>query len=180
LKQNFEDLGDYDAASWAYRKEREMERLEAGWRARTECRPSSHEELELIGTEFRHVMVKDKPRYRKAASHAAKWVSDTVQWLLTDYGESVWRVFGAIVLVFLLFAFLYGAINGVRVVDSGALTQDPKDLALFSLGAMTTLLPPNLQPACDGAQVLVNLETLLAVALTGLLGFVLGNRIRHS
>jgi len=29
LKQNFDDLGDYDAASWAYRKERRMEKLEA-------------------------------------------------------------------------------------------------------------------------------------------------------
>jgi hypothetical protein len=145
LKQNFEDLGDYDAASRAYRKEREMERKEAWYQRRI-----------------------------------LKWLTDTGQWILTDYGESVWRVFGAIILVFLFFAFLYGFFNGVRLVDSGTLTHDPKDMVLFSLGAMTTLLPPNLQPACDGAQVLVNLETLLAVALTGLLGFVLGNRIRHS
>jgi uncharacterized protein YjbI with pentapeptide repeats len=170
LKQNFEDLGDYDAASWAYRKEREMERLEAGWRAVDAWWPTPRP----------WQSVADKPQRRKAVKYTIKWLTDTVQWILTDYGESVWRVLGAIGLVFLGFAALYGVINGVRLVDSGALTHDPKDLALFSLGAMTTLLPPNLQPACDGAQVLVNLETLLAVALTGLLGFVLGNRIRHS
>jgi hypothetical protein len=29
LKQNFDDLGDYNAASWAYRKERRMRKREA-------------------------------------------------------------------------------------------------------------------------------------------------------
>jgi uncharacterized protein YjbI with pentapeptide repeats len=143
LKQNFEELGDYDAASRAYRKEREMERAEAWWRRQW-----------------------------------LKWVSDTAQWLLTDYGESVWRVLGAIMLIFAGFGVGF-ALTGSVVRDDG---QAPTlwDYGLFSLLGMTTQDAAHLRPADPLVEAFQGLEALLAIALTGLLGFVLGNRIRHS
>ena len=52
---------------------------------------------------------------------------------------------------------------------------------MFSLLAMTTQgIPyPFLEPRNEAVYVLTGLEAVLCIALTGLLGFVLGNRIRR-
>jgi hypothetical protein len=109
------------------------------------------------------------------------------------FGESISRVLLTLVLLFALFAVAYGVTGGIirdctpvgaDTTDLSAcrpgLTRDPGDLALFSLGAMTTMEPEGLKPANDVVQVAARLEALFAIALTGLLGFVLGNRIRRS
>jgi len=73
----------------------------------------------------------------------------------------------------------------VRVDEStGSITHMPtrnlKDLAIFGLGAFVTMDPKGLQAREDWVQLLAGLEGLLGISLTGLLGFVLGNRIRRS
>lgn len=150
LKQNFESLGDYDAASWAYRKERRMEKLEA----------------------------------RQTFKLGKYWSDQLVEWIC-DYGESVPRVFRSLFVVYVLFTLIYGLTWSVMQVNyaSDAIILEPTrnliDLAIFSLGAMTTMDPVGLESRTPWVQFLAGLEALIGIALTGLLGFVVGNRIRR-
>ena len=74
----------------------------------------------------------------------------------------------------------------VRIVDTPTgiariVTRDPKDLAIFSLLAMSTSGSPTvgLIPRNESVHFLTATEALLGIGLTGLLGFVLGNRVRR-
>lgn len=83
----------------------------------------------------------------------------------------------SIIFVFLFFAALFALIGIQRI---GASDVSIWDYFLFSLGSMTTMRPDALQPQCYYlGEFLSRIETLLAIALTGLLGFVLGNRVRR-
>jgi hypothetical protein len=94
-------------------------------------------------------------------------------------------VLASLVALYLLFTLLYGVTDSVaRVVDtaSGSVrvpTHNPIHLAIFSLLAMTSQGAPMLVGRNEAAYFLAGIETLCAIFLTGLLGFVAGNRIRH-
>ena len=167
LKQNFDDLGDYDAASWAYRKERRMEKLAALQKAKEAWQ--KHDWKEAI------------PRYAKVAGD---WVIECV----CDYGEGFWNVVRSLIAVWVIFALIYGLIGGVwgpwQDTVSGrirSITRNPIDLLWFSLGTMVTLHPPGLEARSTlFMRFLVPSQALLGIFLAGLLGFVAGNRIRRS
>jgi len=198
LKQNFDELGDYDAASWAYRKERQMGKaMNAPWRAREfygESELRDQEEtwirdghMEITGFENERKLPARHPRVCWFyARHTLKWLSDWVVEISCGYGESIPRVLVSLLIVYVTFALIYGLTWSVlRVHDTVVVltkepTRNPIDLAIFSLGAMTTMDPVGLEPRTAWVQLLAGLEALLGIALTGLLGFVLGNRIRRS
>jgi len=165
LKNNFVQIGRDDAASWAYRKERRMEKLEARQAAQT---------------------LLTERKWKEAIVHSAKFASDQLVECVCDYGESIPRVFGSLLAVCLLFTLIYGVTWSVVRVDHTPTatilepTRNLIDLALFSLGAMTTMDSTGLEPRTSWVQLLVGFEALLGITLTGLLGFVLGNRIRRS
>jgi hypothetical protein len=165
LKQNFDDLGDYDTASRAYRKERRMEKLEALQKART-----------ALG----------EREWRSAVANYAKFAIDQLVGWMCDYGESVPRVLGSLLVVYVMLMLIYALTWSVmRVYDiPTAVIREPTrnlvDLTRFSLAAMTTMESAGLEPRAAWVQLLAGLEALLGIALTGLLGFVLGNRIRRS
>jgi hypothetical protein len=121
-------------------------------------------------------------RWGDAVKAYVAWVNDALQWVICDYGENPWLVLLWIGIIFLAFTAGYGLTNSVLQGDlaTGHISHSPGDWALFSLGAMTTMGAEGLSPACTAAQVAARMEALLTVALTGLLGFVIGNRIRHS
>ena len=167
LKQNFDNLGDYAASSWAYRKERHMEKLEALQEARKAWQ--EHD-------------------WKGAISRYAKVVGDQLVEWVCDYGEGIWRVAGSLIAVWVAFALIYGLIAGVwgpwQDTASGRIryiTRNPIDLLSFSLGAMTTIEPAGLgaRPIL-AMRFLAPLEALLGIFFAGLLGFVAGNRIRRS
>jgi hypothetical protein len=176
LKQNFDGRGDYDEAGWAYRKERRMEKLGSLYEART---------------------MKERGEWKAAIRRYSSFVVDQcVEWVC-DYGESFRRVLLSIFIVFLLFVLLYGVTNGVVHEEQGnngsvvranlgffkapnLAVRDVPDLTLFSLGSMTTMVPENLEPRYRLIAVASSVQALITIALTGLLGFVLGNRIRRS
>ena len=117
--------------------------------------------------------------------HTATWLADWLVDAVCRFGESGWRVAATLVLQFALFALGYGLTGSVvrECVSVGCdpvVTSHLGDWALFSLGAMTTMEPEGLQPANEVVQVAARREALLAIALTGLLGFALGSRIRRS
>jgi hypothetical protein len=131
LKRSFESLGDYDAASWAYRKERRMEKL-AAWQDAQKARQEHY--------------------WGIAARKYLKVAGNQLVELVCDYGEGVWRVMASFVLVWLFFAVIYGLINGVWEVwqamgacEVRSTTRNPLDMLWFSLGTMVTLHPPGLE-----------------------------------
>lgn len=156
LKQNFEDLGDNAASSWAYLRERRMEKRERFFEG---CA----------------ALLDHKPR--EALRNFWEATKDAFVQLICDYGENMLRVLASIIFVFLFFAALFALIGIQRI---GASDVSIWDYFLFSLGPMTTMRPDALQPQCYYlGEFLSRIETLLAIALTGLLGFVLGNRVRR-
>lgn len=166
LERNFDELGDHDAARWAYLRRRRMEKRQALRQARAALAEG---------------------RWGSAVRASLKAAGDqTVEWVC-DYGESVWRVLGALLLVYVVFVPLYGITGTVLRVDEtpqGKVktpTYDFTDLALFSLTAMTAPgnPPEYLLPRNSLAFLLAGTQTLLSIFLTGLMGFVAGNRIRR-
>lgn len=166
LERNFNELGDHDAARWAYRRRRRMEKREVLRQARAAwCQRDG----------------------RTAARAALKYAGDQLVEWVCDYGESVWRVLGTLLVIYVLFVPVYGltgAVLRVQETPAGkvkAPTYDPVDLALYSLTAMTAPgnPPEDLLSRDAVAYLLTGLQTVLSIFLMGLMGFVAGNRIRR-
>lgn len=167
LEQNFENLGDPDAARWAYTKKRRMQKLYAKTRAqiafkKREWEDAAYSYLEYVQSQF-------------------------VEWLC-GYGESIPRTLASIVVLYIIFTTVYMLTGSVVRIEDGTVTvligeslEEMLDVATFSLVTMTSAEGPEvgLEPVNRHVHVLMGLQTLLTIALTGLLGFVLGNRIRR-
>jgi hypothetical protein len=189
LKQNFDDLGDYKGASWAYLKERRMEKLEARENGTNALRTSAY----IIQRSGLVARIGPKQRnWREAASAYFKYVSDTfVEWLC-DYGESLWRVVGWMAaLLFLIGPLLFSSLGGI--VWSEELTREYFGLSswakfwfwyrtylLYTLDTLTTANFSGLQPINDAVKLASGFFAIAGIVLAGLLGFVAGNRIRRS
>ena len=163
LEQNFDSLGDADAASWAFRQRRRMGKRESLRRARTCWRDGE---------------------LRPGLVNAASWLSDVFAEWLCDYGESLPRVARAFAAVLVFYALIYG-VTGSLVSSKGdaapGLVPYAVELLLYSLGSMTTigtgdagLHPANALVALIGAS-----QSIIGPILLGLFGFVLGNRLRR-
>ncbi len=165
LERAFAQLGDPDAASWAYRRKRRMQKAEAARRARD------------------HWSAGKRQAATGAAFDAA--CDQLVEWLC-DYGESIARILGAMVVVFVVFTLLYGLTGSVvRVtkLPTGEVrvpTRNPTDLVIFSLMALTAGNPPaGMEPLNEAVHLLTGIQALFGIALSGLLGFVAGNLVRR-
>ncbi len=166
LERNFEELGDYAAARWAYYRKRVMGKREALRRAR-----------EAGGAR----------RWRAAGAGFRDFAMDQLVEWVCGYGESVARVVGTLLFVYLLFSFVYLATGSIVEVNDAVsppvrtTTHNPIDALIFSLLALTTSGSPAvaLQPSSKAVHLLTGLQALLGIGLTGLLGFVVGNRIRR-
>ena len=180
LKRNFADLGDYEAASWAYIKERQMEKK------CHEPRNARHfHGRRDLGDSFGDKLSCYHPRVLWFyARHTAAWLLDWFVELICGYGERPWRTVAAMIAVFVVFSGLYGITWSVMrsAPDNSTFipTRDPRDLAIFSLAAFTTMDAKGLEPRAGWVQIATGIEALLGIGLTGLLGFVIGNRIRRS
>ena len=176
----FHDNGYYDDTSWAYRKERRMEKMcNAPWRARW-----FYGRSQLGDRRIDHRIVGRLPAWhprllRFYARAALKWGADWFVELLCDYGESLWRVLAWMLLVIVGFAAYYQVSHAV-VTSSQDVATSVWDHLIFSLGAFTTLQPTRLQPARPGVELLTTIQAIIGISLAGLLGFVAGNRIRRS
>jgi uncharacterized protein YjbI with pentapeptide repeats len=177
LKGYFEDAGDYGGANWAYVREQTMEKLMRSprwlrcwyphWRGRWDegfCEPRL---LEWLRLEF-----------------AEK---------IANYGDSLTRPLFWLGAVIVGFAALYLAIGAATATPGCGYTErfvtpmagcrptrNPFNNLLFSVGAMTTMEMGFLQPFQWWVGYMMAAETLIGIALTGLVGFVLGNKLRYS
>ncbi|MDR3633769.1 MAG: pentapeptide repeat-containing protein [Isosphaeraceae bacterium] len=165
LERAFQDLGDHDAASWAYRRRRRMQKLSAWRQARAAGGLS---------------------RWRAWPSYF-QCAGDQVSEWVCDYGESIPRALASLLVLYLFFTLIYGLTGSVvREVETPSgvrrvVTRNPKDLAIFSLLAVSTSGSPTvgLLPRNESVHFLTAAEALLGIGLTGLLGFVVGNRVRR-
>ena len=162
LERNFLSLGEVESAAWAYRRKRRMQKAAAWHRARAALRAR---------------------RPLLALTEGARYAGDQLVEAVCDYGESVPRVLGALVAVYLLFMTLYGVTGSVTrlVGPTRVVSHRLVDLAIFSLMAMTTSGTPSgdLMPTDTTTLLLSGTQALLGIFLTGLLGFVAGTRIRR-
>ena len=180
LKQNFAALGEYEAASWSYIKERQMEKVcSAPWRAR---RFYGREQL---GETYWHRRL---PAYHPRLCwfflrHTASWVGGWGVELMCKYGESVGRVLFWMLFALLGFATYYWHIGGVWLVQPNSVKVAATSFwhyLLYSAGAFTTTSFETLQAADDRVRLVTALQAIVGIFLAGLLGFVAGNRIRRS
>jgi uncharacterized protein YjbI with pentapeptide repeats len=167
LEQNFNSLGDSDAASWAFRQRRRMGKREALLQARACWR---------------------ERRWRPALGSTAAWLSDAFAEWLCDYGESLPRVARALTVVLLAFAVLYGATGSLVPKDGTApaasahgVVRQVAELLLYSLVSMTTVGTGDLglRPSGDLVYLAASVQSIVGTVLLGLFGFVLGNRLRR-
>lgn len=163
LEINFRGLGDDDAARWAYCKRRRMGKL---------CT----REDAVRAFNDRNVSAFFRSSLLYLVSVAAE--------VLCDYGESVPRVLRAIVAVY-VFTLIAVSASG-SLLKAGALgsasyapARDLMDVATYTFMAIITGAPPA-EFKLDGqlANLAVGAVTAAMIVLLGLLGFVLGNRIR--
>ena len=172
LKQNFDDLGDYDASSKAYRKERRMERMEIWLQARV-----AFSEIRLWAS----------------LKGLIATLSDLFVAGLCDYGESVWRVVGWIAALLLVIGpVIVTILGGLRWPEDSAqylfgltspilrTTYSYFQYFLYILDAFTTASFSRLEPVNDFVRLASGLIAFIGIVLAGLLGFVAGNRIRRS
>jgi len=168
LKNNFAEIGRYRDESWAYVKERRMGKMMHHPRL---ARKYYEEELP------------ENPNVWQLGwfytRHTAKWTLDWVVEWTCGYGESVLRTLRAMGVALVGFAVLYWLLGAVVDV-SGNPSSTWLHCLLYSGGAFTTFGVDTLRPANDWIRALSILESVVGIALTGLLGFVLGNRIRRS
>lgn len=192
LKQNFEDLGDYEAASWSYIKERQMEKAtKAPWR----CRWYYGEE-EPFPRPVRGLFGKLWPNIRYGGlscwsplvwwfwfKYTLKWGGDWFVELLCSYGEGTWRVLIWIFSTLFVFAAYYWRIGGVLLVEPNGEARVATSFGhylTYSAGAFTTTGFARFQPADDWVRLVTAIQAIVGIFLAGLLGFVAGNRIRRS
>jgi hypothetical protein len=125
-------------------------------------------------------------QWRRSIGRYAQYATDQLVEWMCDYGESVPRVLGSLAAVYAAFTLIYalsGSVVRVSAIPGGSVRapiRNPVDVAIFSLLVMTTGSPEGgLAPRGDLTLLLMGVHAFLGIALTGLLGFVLGNRIRR-
>jgi len=157
LKQNFDDLGDYDAASWAYRKERRMEKLEALQRGK-------------YFKFFKDIIVEWLCDYGESVWRVIGWMAA----LLFIVGPVLFSSLGGIVWTQDL-SHQYFALSGWN-----RLWFWYYHYLLYTLDTLTTGSFSDLHPINDAVKLASGFFAVAGIVLAGLLGFVAGNRIRRS
>jgi uncharacterized protein YjbI with pentapeptide repeats len=168
LKNNFADIGRYRDESWAYVKERQMEKKM---------------NYPRLAREYYGEELPENPKAWQlgwfCVRHTVRWALDRGEEWTCDYGESVPKTLRAMGVALVGFAILYWLLGAVVDV-SGNSSSSWLHCLLYSGGAFTTFGVDTLRPANDWIRALSIFESAVGIALTGLLGFVLGNRIRRS
>jgi len=173
LKNNFNGIGSYRDASWAYVKERQMQK-NMHWPL-GQARISYSDELEGLAEQGARRWVQLLGFYlRHLVSHTADWIME----LVCGYGEKPVRTLWWALVVILAFPSLYRCSGGVVLVDDSLMT--PLDYLNYSLGAFTTIGFARFETMNWVAEMLTGLEALLGIAVLALLMFALGNRISRS
>lgn len=159
LQASFANSAAWTDASWAFLKARRMEKqlatLQAGkaWKNRD---------------------------IRKFILAIWRRISYEIVEKLCDYGENPWLVLMWIIFLWLVLSLIYGISDGIQHIYDNTTANNLYDWLTFSLATMATIDPIGLVAADTPVmRFIMPLQTLFAIALTGLFGFTLGNRINR-
>jgi len=171
LKNNFNQIGRYDDASWAYVKERQMEKmtyhpkLARTYYAKIEGLPEA-------------ASPESWTWWRFYVKYTLKWLWDWIIECLCGYGERPRNVVAvALGVLIIIFPFLY-SLTGLAPRSGQNLL--PRDYFLYSLYSFASMEHPTLQATSRIAQLFTGLESLSGIALLALLMYTLGRRISRS
>lgn len=157
LKNNFNSIGRYADASWAYRRERTMERMALGHEWRTH----------------------GARRWRSFMQWCGNWLVCA----LTGYGESPLRpvAFAAAVIAVFWGGFYWlGGVGYMPEAENRVERLGCWDSLAYSAGAFFTVGFSDFAPLSYPARVLTVFESSLGILLVALLLYCLGNRISRS
>ena len=172
LKNNFKTIGQYEDASWAYTKERDMERVTH--KPRFAKRYHAHEVSSLPIDGFRKRLTLFKFYFR----HSIKYLVDTLYKYSCNFGESVGRIIFWTAVLIIGYAFLYGIFSSVGAC--GIPTYSAFDLLVYSLAATVSANVNGIETLNNWGKFLTASEGVLGIAAFGLVMFVLGNRINRD
>ena len=176
LKNNFNQIGRYEDASWAYVKEQQMEKMAHYWR----WRAWGQEEKSDDGWEWRSWGWK----VWRAWGPFSRWLRNWVYELATGYGERVYMPILWAIVVVAVFAGIYAVAGNIASGDVGSLqgqpTHNPLTALVHSISAFATIGFNTLEPQGWGARLLTALEAMFGVGLFALFIFTLGNRMSRS
>lgn len=173
LKICFMAGGQYDDASWAHVKERQLGR-KTHWPP-SRARACYAEELEgLVASGLR----RHWKLLRFYIRHLRSYISDWIVELTCGYGEKPLRTLWWALAVVLILPIFYWLSGGIVSADGTPLTW--LDYLNYSFGAFTTIGFARFVTANWIAETLTSLEALLGISVLALLMFALGNRISRS
>jgi len=159
LSGYWDSRGQHRDAAWAYVSARRAERRHARPWAAAARASDGHEPGRPLLVGLRS---------------APSWIGSALADAVAGHGERPLRAIACLGLLALVFALLFDATGSVGAAGDGGLGT----ALLDSARVLTTTLPDDRVRDTLGAW-LVALETGLGIVLLGLLGFVLGNRLRH-
>jgi uncharacterized protein YjbI with pentapeptide repeats len=185
LKNNFNQIGRYEDASWAYVKEQQMEKMAHYWRWRAWGQSEEAEEAEEAEEgpsvwEWRSWGWK----VWRAWGPLWRWLRNWAYELATGYGERVYMPVVWAIVVVVVFAAIYATAGNIASGDVGSLqgepTHNPLIALVHSISAFATIGFNTLEPQGWGARLLTALEAMFGVGLFALFIFTLGNRMSRS
>ncbi len=189
LRHNFLDLGRYTDASWAYRKERRMERAIAFPTEEGERWVRDEITSERAGRRLPERLLKPLLHARlylrppqgvpvRRREHFGNWLQDS----LCEYGENPWRL-GLWALGLAMFsAMLYFLLDWaspepVILALAGNSPRPPLEYLAFSFTSLASMSFVRTEPASTLGTFLASVEAMTGVGLFALFMYTLGRRM---
>ena len=169
LKNAFVNSGRYEDASWAYVKERQMER-----KSYFPLTARQYYGSELPG-KYSFISFRWWLFYAK---YTFKWLFAWMVELVLGYGERPLRVAVWSIAAIIFFAFAYFQLGGIATSSGNALGW--LDYFQYSLATFSTIGFVDLIPINNAAKLLSSIESILGISALAMLMFSLGNRINRS
>lgn len=163
LKGHLQTTGRYEDMVWAHQSEQRIVRVLLNPFRRIRW----HRQMSL------------KLRLTALVGFTYKWFFSWGADLSSGYGQSIGRTVLSFFGLQTVFTIGYWATNSVQNCN-GATVTDMLKIISFSFAAMTTTNLQALCPANSVVEFAMSTQVILGIAMTGLLGFVIGNRIQYS
>ncbi len=172
LKNNFRSIGRYGDASWAYYKERKMERLTH--------KPSLARKY--FAHDLQNLSQSAGRKYWQLAAfhlhHTLLYLRDLAFEKTCDYGENIGRFLLITALTILLFTEAFWLTQGIG--SANHISKNIVDYVIFSLASFSTVDLGGLDAVTTCAKVLKVVEGITGITAFALLMFMLGNRISRA
>jgi hypothetical protein len=159
LKNNFNQIGRYEDAAWAYVKEQQMDKMALYWQWRASLRRNWFDFL--------------------------RWIRNWAFELLSGYGERTWMpviwafvVIGGFTAVYAIGGDIAPDFAGDPAAAQGS--HSVLDALTHSIAAFSTIGFNSLEPIGSTARLLTAIESALGISLFALFIFTLGNRMSRS